>query len=166
MNNSTNGTTMIEILLVEDNPGDVDLTKAALRRCKVLNHVNVAMDGEEALAILRQQGKHAGAPRPHVVFLDLNLTKKSGIEVLADIKSDPSLRQIPVVIMTSSKAEEDIVRSYDCHANCYIYKPVDLDEFRKVVQAIENFWFTLVLLPPTPPAPPATASKESVCCTR
>jgi CheY-like chemotaxis protein len=163
MNNSNNGKTMIEILLVEDNPGDVDLTKAALRRCKVLNHVTVAVDGEEALAILRQQGQHADAPRPHVVLLDLNLPKKSGIEVLAEIKTDAALRQIPVVIMTSSKAEEDIVKTYDCHANCYVNKPVDLDEFRKVVQAIEGFWFTLVKLPPAPPATPATVSKESVC---
>jgi len=140
-------TNVLEILLVEDNPGDVDLTKAALRRCKVANHVAVASDGEEAMSILLREGPHFDAPRPDLVFLDLNLPKKGGAEVLKEIKEHPTLRRIPVVIMTSSKAEEDVVRTYDLHANCYVTKPVDLDQFRTVVRSIEDFWFTLVRLP-------------------
>lgn len=157
MNKSLNGMTVANILLVEDNPGDVDLTKAALRHDKVLNRVTVAADGEEALAILRQQGEYAQARRPDIVLLDLSLPKKSGLEVLTEIKGDAALRQIPVVIMTSSKAEEDVLRSYDRHANCYVNKPVDFAEFRNVVRSIEDFWFTLVKLPP----PSADAAENS-----
>jgi CheY-like chemotaxis protein len=137
----------LEILLVEDNPGDVDLTKASLRRSKLSNRLTVATDGEEALSILGREGQYAQFPQPDLILLDLNLPKKSGVEVLAEIKRDPTLRRIPVVIMTSSKAEEDIVRTYDLHANCYVTKPVDLDQFRNVVRAITEFWFTLVRLP-------------------
>lgn len=137
----------LHILLVEDNPGDVELTKAALRRCKVSNHLRVADDGEQALEMLRREGDAAGAPLPDLVFLDLNMPKKGGLEVLAEMKKDPDLRRIPVVVMTSSKAEEDILRSYDLHANCFVTKPVDLEQFRTVVKSIEEFWFTIVKLP-------------------
>ncbi len=138
----------INILLVEDNPGDVRLTKEALKEGKVRNNLHVAADGEEALAFLRQEGRHAGAGRPDLILLDLNLPKKNGREVLAEIKEDPELKRIPVVILTSSKAEQDIIRSYNLHANCYITKPVDLEQFLTVVQSIENFWLTVVMLPP------------------
>lgn len=146
MNGPTNPR-VLELLLVEDNPGDVDLTKVALKKCMIANHVAVARDGEEAMAILHRQGEHVGAARPDLVFLDLNMPKKNGMEVLQEIKQDPSLRRIPVVVMTSSKAEEDILRSYDLHANCFVTKPVDLDQFRTVVKSIEDFWFSLVRLP-------------------
>ncbi len=138
----------IEILLVEDNPGDVRLTKEALKDAKVLNNVHVVADGVEALDFLRRQGKHTGAVRPDLILLDLNLPKKDGREVLADIKDDVDLRRIPVVILTISKAEEDIIRTYDLHANCYITKPVDLDQFMDVVKAVEDFWLAIVKLPP------------------
>ncbi|MBN1669943.1 MAG: response regulator [Kiritimatiellae bacterium] len=137
----------IEILLVEDNPGDVRLTKETLKDSKVCNNLTVATDGEEALAILRRQDPYVGAQRPDIILLDLNLPKKDGREVLAEIKSDAELRSIPVVILTTSKAEEDILRTYQLHANCYVNKPVDLDQFMKIVNAIENFWFTIVKLP-------------------
>ena len=139
----------IDILLVEDNPGDVRLTREALKEGKVLiNQLNVARDGVEALAFLRRQGEFSDAVRPDIILLDLNLPKKDGREVLAEIKNDPELRRIPVVILTTSKAEEDILKSYDMHANCYITKPVDLDQFITVVQSIEDFWLTIVKLPP------------------
>ncbi|MGB8992759.1 MAG: response regulator [Desulfobaccales bacterium] len=138
----------IEILMVEDNPGDVRLTVEALKEGKVRNNFHTAEDGEEALAYLRQEGRYAGAPRPDLVLLDLNLPKKGGREVLAEIKEDPDLRRIPVVILTVSQAEQDIVKSYNLHANCYITKPVDLDQFLEVVKSIENFWLTVVKLPP------------------
>ena len=138
----------IEILLVEDNPGDVDLAREALENSKVHNTLHVVGDGEAAMAFLRRKGKHAGAPRPDLVLLDLNLPKKNGREVLAEIKADADLKSIPVVILTSSKAEEDILKTYSLHANCYITKPIDLNHFVKVVQAIEEFWFTIVKLPP------------------
>jgi two-component system, chemotaxis family, response regulator Rcp1 len=137
----------IEILLVEDSAADVRLTIEALRDAKVRNNLHVASDGVEALAFLRQEGKHASAVRPDLVLLDLNLPKKGGREVLEEIKNDPTLRRIPVVIITTSEAEEDIVRSYDLHANCYISKPVDLDQFITVVRSIEDFWLTIVKLP-------------------
>lgn len=140
----------IEILLVEDNPGDVRLTLEALKEGKVLNNLSVAEDGVEALAFLRQEGKHADAPYPDLILLDLNLPKKNGYEVLTEIKEDPSFRRIPVVILTVSKDEEDILRSYDHHANCYITKPVDLDQFINIVKSIEDFWLTIVKLPPHP----------------
>ena len=126
----------IELLLVEDNPGDVRLTKEALREGKVRNHLNVAADGVEAMAYLRREGPHAQARQPDLILLDLNLPKKSGREVLAEIKADPKLRRIPVVILTVSKAEEDILKSYNLHANCYITKPVDLEQFLGVVKSI------------------------------
>ena len=138
----------IDILLVEDNPGDVRLTREALKEGKVLNTLQVVGDGIEALEFLRHTGQYAKSPHPDIILLDLNLPKKDGREVLADIKSDPNLRRIPVVILTTSKAEEDIIKSYDLHANCYITKPVDLDQFITVVKSVEEFWFTIVKLPP------------------
>jgi CheY-like chemotaxis protein len=140
----------VEILLVEDNPGDVRLTVEALREAKVHNHLSVANDGVEALAFLRRAGKYADAPRPDLILLDLNLPKKDGREVLSEIKADAALRTIPVVILTTSTAEQDILKSYDLHANCYITKPVDLDQFITVVQSVESFWFSIVTLPSKP----------------
>ena len=138
----------IEILLVEDNAGDVRLTLETLKDTKLLNHVSVVKDGVEAMAFLRCEGKYATAPRPDLILLDLNLPKKDGREVLAEIKADERLRRIPVVVLTTSSAELDILRTYDLHANCYITKPVDLDQFTTVLRAIEQFWFTIVRLPP------------------
>ncbi|HEY0071859.1 MAG TPA: response regulator [Chloroflexia bacterium] len=137
----------IEILLVEDSPGDVRLTVEALRDGKVLNNLSVARDGVEALTFLRKEGPHVAAPRPDLILLDLNMPKKDGREVLAEVKSDESLRRIPVVILTTSQAEQDILKSYDLHANCYITKPVDFDQFIAVVQSVEDFWLSLVKLP-------------------
>ena len=145
---SERGGDAIEVLLVEDNPGDVRLTREALRDGKVHNNLSVAPDGVEALAFLRREGKYADAPRPDVILLDLNLPKKDGREVLEEVKSDPALQSIPVVVLTSSEAERDIARAYALHANCYITKPVDLDQFITVVQSIESFWFSVVKLPP------------------
>jgi chemotaxis family two-component system response regulator Rcp1 len=138
----------VEILLVEDNPGDVRLTKEALKEGKVYNNLHWAKDGVEALEFLRRQGKHANAPRPDIILLDLNLPKKDGREVLSVIKSDDHLKHIPVVVLTTSKAEEDVLRSYELHANCYVTKPVDLDKFIHVVKSIDSFWLTVVTLPP------------------
>jgi CheY-like chemotaxis protein len=138
----------VEILLVEDNPGDVRLTREGLREGKVQNNLSVAPDGVEALAFLRREGKYTDAARPDLILLDLNLPKMDGREVLEVIKADASLHNIPVVVLTSSQAEQDIVRAYDLHANCYITKPVDLDQFIRVVHSIEDFWFTVVKLPP------------------
>jgi len=138
----------IKILLVEDNPGDVRLTQEALKEGKVRNKLHVVEDGVEALAFLRQEGEYADVPRPDLILLDLNLPKKDGREVLAEIKEHPNLRRIPVVVLTVSQAEEDVLRTYDLHANCYITKPVDLDQFIKVVASIEDFWLTIVRLPP------------------
>jgi len=138
----------IEILLVEDNPGDVRLTIEALKEGKISNQINVAVDGMDAMAFLRREGKYANAPKPDLILLDLNLPKKNGREVLAEIKVDPRLKCIPVVILTSSQAEKDIVMTYNLHANCYIKKPVDFDQFIDVVKSIENFWFNVVKLPP------------------
>jgi two-component system, chemotaxis family, response regulator Rcp1 len=137
----------IEILLVEDNPGDVKLTIEAFKEAKVLNNLHVAEDGVEAMAFLRHQGPYAGQPRPDIIFLDLNLPRKSGREVLAEIKGDPSLRRIPVVVLTTSQAEQDILSSYDLHANCFITKPVDLEQFFEVVRTVEGFWLSVVKLP-------------------
>jgi CheY-like chemotaxis protein len=137
----------IEVLLVEDNPGDVRLTREALKEGKVHNNLHVAPDGVEALAFLRREGRYADAVRPDLILLDLNLPRKGGREVLEEIKNDRALRHIPVVILTSSQAEQDIARAYDLHANCYISKPVDLDQFITVVRSIEDFWFTVVKLP-------------------
>jgi chemotaxis family two-component system response regulator Rcp1 len=137
----------IKILLVEDNPGDVRLTQEALRESKVRNTLYIVNDGLEAVAFLRRQGKYAQAVRPDLILLDLNLPKKTGLEVLQEINEDESLKRIPVVILTVSEAEEDIAKSYHCHANCYISKPIDLEQFFKVVRSIENFWLTIVKLP-------------------
>ena len=138
----------VEILLVEDNPGDVRLTKEAIKEAKIINNLNVVEDGVEALAYLRKKGKFKDANRPDIIFLDLNLPKKNGREVLAEIKQDINLKQIPVVILTVSKAEEDVIKTYELHANCFITKPVDMDQFIKVVKSLENFWFSIVKLPP------------------
>ena len=138
----------IEILLVEDNAGDVRLVKEALEENKFLNNLHVARDGVEAMAFLHKEGKYANAVRPDLILLDLNLPKKDGREVLAEVKVDEDLKRIPVVIMTISKAEEDILKTYNLHANCYITKPIDLDQFIKVVKSVENFWLAIVELPP------------------
>ncbi|MGJ3247380.1 MAG: response regulator [Elainellaceae cyanobacterium] len=138
----------IEILLVEDSPGDVRLTQEVLREAKVLNHLYVVQDGVEAMAFLRHEGKFTTAPKPDLILLDLNLPKKDGREVLMDIKSDDTLRRIPVVVLTTSQAEEDILRTYELHGNCYITKPVDLSQFIRVVRSIEDFWLSIVELPP------------------
>lgn len=139
----------IEILLVEDNPGDVRLTQEALADGKVNNNLHVVIDGVEAMAFLRREGAYRSRPRPDVILLDLNLPRKNGREVLAEVKADPELRRIPIVVLTTSEAEEDVLRAYEHHANCYITKPVDLDQFLKVVRSIEDFWFTIVKLPPS-----------------
>lgn len=137
----------IEILLVEDNPGDVRLTREALRDAKVRNNMHVVSDGVEAMRFLHREGEHAAAERPDVILLDLNLPKMDGREVLAAVKSDPGLKRIPIVVLTTSAAETDIIQAYDLHANCYITKPVDLDQFVEVVKSIEDFWFEIVKLP-------------------
>jgi chemotaxis family two-component system response regulator Rcp1 len=137
----------IQVLLVEDNPGDVRLTKEALKEGKLLNQLTVVGDGVEALSFLRKQGIYADAPQPELILLDLNLPKKDGREVLAEIKADPNLRRIPVVVLTTSSSEEDILKIYDLHANCYITKPVDLEQFMGVVKSIEDFWVSVVKLP-------------------
>lgn len=136
-----------EFLLVEDNPGDVRLTREALQESKLRNNLSVCGDGVEALAFLRREGAYTDAPRPDLIFLDLNLPKKSGREVLAEIKADPDLRRIPVVVVTSSEAEQDILATYDLHVNCYVTKPVDLEQFIKVVRSVSTFWLTIVKLP-------------------
>jgi len=137
----------IEILLVEDNPGDVRLTVEALKDGKVYNNLHVVKDGMEATAFLHREGKYADAPHPDLILLDLNLPKKDGHEVLTEIKEDPMLKHIPVVVLTDSKAEEDILKTYNLRANCYITKPIDLEHFIMVVKSIEDFWLTIVKLP-------------------
>ena len=137
----------IEILLVEDNPGDADLAKEALTEAKVKNELYWVEDGEAAIAFLERSGDYADAPRPDVILLDLNLPKKDGREVLADVKAHEDWKRIPVVVLTASQAESDILKSYDLHANCYITKPIDLEQFMKVVRAIEGFWLRIVKLP-------------------
>jgi CheY-like chemotaxis protein len=139
---------LIEVLLVEDNPGDVLLTKIALEDSKIRVNLNVVEDGVEAMAFLRKQGKYINMPHPDIILLDFNLPKKDGREVLAEVKTDENLKRIPVVVLTTSQAEEDILKAYNLAANCYISKPVDFDQFVKIVQSIENFWFTVVKLPP------------------
>jgi CheY-like chemotaxis protein len=136
------------ILLVEDNPGDVRLMIESLKETKATNNLSVARDGEEALAFLRRKGAYASAPKPNLILLDLNLPKKAGHEVLAEIKQDPRLKLIPVVIVTSSDAERDIVGSYDLHANAYVAKPVGLDQFMDVIRSVERFWLSVARLPP------------------
>ena len=137
----------IEILLVEDNPGDVRLTKEALNEGKVLNKLHVVEDGVEALAFLNREGRYADVSRPELILLDLNLPKKDGRDVLAEIKANGDLTRIPVVVLTTSDSEEDILKSYDLNANCYITKPVDLDQFISVVRSINEFWLSIVKLP-------------------
>jgi two-component system, chemotaxis family, response regulator Rcp1 len=137
----------IEILLVEDSPGDARLTREAFKDSRVLNNLHLVKDGVEAMDFLRQEGQHAGAIRPDLILLDLNLPKKNGMEVLAEIKADPNLKRIPVIILTVSKAEEDILRSYNLHANCYITKPIELNKFFESVKGIEDFWLAIVKLP-------------------
>lgn len=138
----------IEILLVEDNPADVRLTREALIEEKLHNNLSVVNDGVEAIAFLRKEGKYANSIRPDLILLDLNLPKKDGREVLKEIKSDDNLKRIPVVVLTVSKAEEDILKSYNLHANCFIIKPIDLNQFSRVVKSIKDFWLTIVKLPP------------------
>ena len=143
---STN-VTPIQILLVEDSPSDAKLTLAALKQAKVANQVSHVEDGVQAMEFLRRQGKYAGAPRPDLIMLDLNLPRKDGREVLEELKSDRELQAIPVVVLTTSQAEQDIIRSYELHANCYITKPVNFERFLEIVQSIEYFWLTVVALP-------------------
>ena len=147
----TQNLTPAEILLVEDSPSDVLLTREALQTAKVLNNLHVVEDGVEAVAFLRRQGRYAAAPRPHLILLDLNLPRKNGREVLAEIKGDPVLRLIPVVVLTTSKSEEDVLHAYGLHANCYVTKPVDFGSFAAVIRSIERFWFTVVTLPEEAP---------------
>jgi len=138
----------VEILLVEDNPGDERLTREALKEGKVYSNLHWVKDGVEAMEFLRRNGKYQDVPRPDIILLDLNLPKKDGREVLQDIKNDPELKRIPVVVLTTSKAEEDVLRTYNLHANCYVTKPVDLEKFIVVVKSIDVFWLTVVTLPP------------------
>ena len=138
----------INILLVEDNPGDADLAREALESSKMNNNLQVVDDGEKAMAFLRREGSYSDALRPDLILLDLNLPKKDGRQVLAEIKSDKDLKRIPVVILTTSQAEEDVLKTYDLHANCYITKPIDLNQFLHVVRCIEDFWLSIVILPP------------------
>ena len=139
---------MVDILLVEDNPGDVRLTKEGLKDSRIVSGINVVGDGVEAMEFLRHEGKYENAPRPDLILLDLNLPRKDGRELLAEIKSDKDLKRIPVVVLTSSKAEQDVVMAYDLHANCYIRKPINLREFSQMMQQFEQFWLAMVTLPP------------------
>jgi CheY-like chemotaxis protein len=137
----------VQILLVEDNPGDVGLTLEALKEATLPNKLTVVKNGADALSLLRRQGQHAGAARPDLILLDLNLPKKDGRKVLAEIKGDANLKRIPVVVLTTSEDEQDVLESYNLHANCYIVKPLDLDRFITVVKSIEDFWLRIVVLP-------------------
>jgi CheY-like chemotaxis protein len=137
----------IEVLLVEDSPTDALIAEEALTYAKVCNNLHIVRDGVEALAFVRKEGKYADAPRPDLILLDLNLPRKNGLEVLAELKADEELRRIPVVILTTSKAEEDVLKSYDLHANCYIVKPVDFDQLTDIVRSMHSFWFAVVSLP-------------------
>jgi chemotaxis family two-component system response regulator Rcp1 len=147
MNSDLKSWQAIEILLVEDNPGDVELTREALNDAKVANRLHVVDDGADAVEFLFQRGKFANVPRPDIILLDLNLPKKDGRQVLSEIKANADLAQIPVVVLTTSQAEEDILRAYQLHANCYITKPVDFNQFLRIVATIEEFWLTVVKLP-------------------
>jgi chemotaxis family two-component system response regulator Rcp1 len=142
--------TEVEILLVEDNPGDVVLTREALHEAKIHNRLSVATDGVEAMAFLRKEREYKDAPRPDIILLDLNMPRKNGIEVLREIKADAALKTIPVVILTTSGADQDVLKAYEFSANCYVTKPVDLDQFVKVVHTIDEFWLSIVRLPPKP----------------
>lgn len=141
------GGKFVEILLVEDNPGDVELTREAFAESHIINNLHVVKDGVEAMDFLLKKGAYASAPRPDLVLLDLNLPKKNGHEVLIEIKENPGLKMIPVVVLTTSDNDEDIVRSYSHYANCYVSKPLDFEQFLKVVQAVEGYWFSIVKLP-------------------
>jgi two-component system, chemotaxis family, response regulator Rcp1 len=147
---SRNGLAPIEVLLVEDSVGDVRLTREAFKDARVHINLHVAVDGDDAMAFLKRERQYANAPRPDLILLDLNLPKKDGREVLKEIKENPTLAIIPVVILTTSASEEDILRTYQLHANCYISKPVDLEGFLKVVKSIDTFWLSVVKLPPDP----------------
>ena len=136
-----------EILMVEDNPGDIVLTQEAFREGRLAHRLSVVEDGEEALRFLRKQGRYQDAPRPDLMLLDLNIPKKDGRELLAEVKNDPSLRHIPVIVLTTSDAEQDVWRAYKLHANCYLTKPLDLDDFLEKIRSIEEFWLTIVRLP-------------------
>jgi CheY-like chemotaxis protein len=149
----------IEILLIEDSPSDTELTVEALKEAKVRNSLSVVEDGVQAVEFLRRQGDYADAPRPDLILLDLNLPRKDGREVLAEIKSDPDLKMIPVIVLTTSRADQDILRAYELNANCYITKPVDFDKFLKVIHSIEAYWLLIVTLPPKPS--PTGASSHS-----
>lgn len=139
---------MIEILMVEDNPADIRLTKEAFKDAKMLNNLHVVNNGEDAMAFLHRHGNYVNTPRPDLILLDLNLPKKDGREVLAEIKKDPDLKRIPVVILTTSDDEKDVMKAYNLHVNAYIKKPVDLEQFMRIVEAVEEFWLSVVKLPP------------------
>ena len=145
--NASTSSEPIQILLVEDSPGDIRLTREVLRDAKIANELHIVGDGEEAMRFLRRQGAFDGVPRPDLILLDLNLPRKDGREVLAELKEDPDLHLIPVIVLTTSAAEQDVLRSYDLNAACYITKPIDLDEFISVVRSIESFWLSIVRLP-------------------
>jgi two-component system, chemotaxis family, response regulator Rcp1 len=138
----------VQILIIEDNPADARLVREVMRDSKIINEISWVPDGVEALAFLRKQGKYVNSPRPNLIFLDLNMPRKDGRDVLREVKADPGFRSIPVVVMTSSQAEEDIARAYDQHANCYVRKPIDFQQFHEVVKSLETFWFSTVELPP------------------
>ena len=140
----------IDILLVEDSPSDTDLTVEALSAGKVANRLSIVEDGVQAMEFLHRQGRYADAPRPDLILLDLNLPRKDGREVLAEVKADESLRNIPIVVLTTSQAEQDVLRAYSLHANCYVTKPVDFGQFIEVIRSIEDFWLTIVKLPEAP----------------
>ncbi len=145
---NTRGVKPVEILLVDDSPSDVRLTKEAIKESKMFNNITVARDGVEAMAFLHREGKYSDAIRPDLILLDLNMPRKDGRETLAEIKADPDLKRIPVVVLTVSKAEEDVLKSYSLYANCYVTKPMDIEQFSKIVKAIDDFWFSIVTLPP------------------
>ena len=145
--NASTSSEPIQILLVEDSPGDIRLTREVLRDARIANELHIVGDGEEAMRFLRRQGAFDGVPRPDLILLDLNLPRKDGREVLAELKEDPDLHLIPVIVLTTSAAEQDVLRSYDLNAACYITKPIDLDEFISVVRSIESFWLSIVRLP-------------------
>jgi chemotaxis family two-component system response regulator Rcp1 len=142
------GVKPVEILLVDDSPSDVRLTKEAIKESKMFNNITVARDGVEAMAYLHKEGKYSDAIRPDLILLDLNMPRKDGRETLAEIKADPDLKRIPVVILTVSKAEEDVLKAYNLYANCYVTKPMDIEQFSKIVKTIDDFWFSIVTLPP------------------
>lgn len=138
---------LVEILLVEDNPADIRLTQVAIKNSKIANNLHIVNDGIEAISFLKKEENYKDKPKPDLILLDLNLPRKNGFEVLSEVKNDPELRRIPVVILSISDAEEDLLKTYNLHANCYIKKPVDIIEFEKIVKSIGNFWFSIVILP-------------------